>query len=33
MRAQPEFGLTEVFFAHFFCGRRERCTFPTAQWA
>ena len=32
MRAQPEIGLTGVFFAHFFCGGRERCTFPTAQW-
>ena len=32
MRAQPEIGLTGVFFAHFFCGGRERCTFPAAPW-
>ena len=22
----------KFIFAHFFCGRRERCTFPTAPW-
>ena len=30
MRAQLEIGLAEVIFAPFFCGRRERCSFPTA---
>ena len=28
MRAQPEFGLTEVFFAHFFAGGMKDALFP-----
>ena len=27
-----EIGLRGVIFARFFCGRPERCTFPTAPW-
>ena len=27
-----EIGLRGVIFAHFFCGRPKKCTFPTAPW-